>query len=554
MAAVQVNVPALLEVLRKRRTEIQVKSLKELLIKYVADCIPRSDDLTHGTIKLENLPLTIRKEVLDQLMGMRHKGDVDHHFQKRIDRVIEAYAQLISPDTKKIDLSGLISWCSQENVSKNITKALEVISAKAVCLEHLDLSFPEYTTFDRIQNSFLDDNSIRAILGMENLKIIRFSLVEYIPLKRICKNLQKLQYVECEFLQFSGVEDIEADIEDLKLSFSRLRVFLYGGFKHSFAQLLIQHLPNLYMVRDFDDILHFNSTFEELPIPAETSELRVMYTAPTTIDLPAKFPNVTHLNANCVEVEPENQHDSILRFTRIESLALNIQPFPSTLNSFLDAYGANLHTLMIRSGRTSSLKFSFQRIFDACPNLQKLTLTCVKISDDRQPLKSFAQLRELDWTPDSINDEFVVTNILAAPNLQKFSLSCNHSEMSARNLQKLTSLVAEKKILSKLTSLSLNFCDCIEQEVVVDINYEFLRALRDLVAVSAVHLPNLIDFKLGMCFEEYSETICIQSNLEYDLHYVFGRKFQDWIEDDSIVEFILAFNARKHPNLTVQVW
>ncbi|CAB3367607.1 Hypothetical predicted protein [Cloeon dipterum] len=276
----------------------------------------------------------------------------------------------------------------------------------------------------------------------------------------------------------------------------------------------------------------------ELAVPEETSALRHLHAAPTTFDLPAAFPNVTHLKADCTAIEPENKYASILRFSNIESLNLRIQPFAFTLNSFLEAYGGNLHTLMIES--KDWLNFSFSRIFDACPKLRKIELGHILILDDMKPLESFAQLRELHWKP---KNQFEMTNILSAPNLERVYLSCRHDWISVENLRKLMSLVADKKILSKLTSFSLRLFGSINYR---EINYDLLRALRDFVAVAAVHLPKLVNFKfwLGIKGRHPRLPRYFQSDNPEELGKI-GTKFQEWIGDDTIVEFIRAINVRK---------
>ncbi|XP_065345173.1 protein argonaute-2-like [Cloeon dipterum] len=271
--------------------------------------------------------------VLGQLMQLRDSGNVDNS-QEYIMEMIQAYSQLISQATKKVELTGFISFCRKPNTSRNTTTILEAILQKAAGLEHLDLRYNSIKFLLRCPA--LKNNSIEAILRMENLKMIQFWVV--------------------------------------------------------------------------------------------------------------KFEHVKH--AICTWHELEGAHNSILKFDNIDSLALYLRPNDSTLNSFLEAYGANLHTLVIEAEYSyyimdmPYINFSFERIFDACPKLQKLELHRVHILDDKKPLKSFAQLRELHWYPKYDLRHFCdLSNILAAPNLHKFTFPADRYKISTESLRKLTSLV-----------------------------------------------------------------------------------------------------------------
>ncbi|CAB3373170.1 Hypothetical predicted protein [Cloeon dipterum] len=387
LATTEMEVSVLLALVR-RRTE--VTSLKRLMIQFVAENIC---DYIQGEVKLEHLPLTLRAMVLQQLMQLRSKDNAGDK-QENVERMIEAYSQLVSAKTKKIELGGLISFSPEEYIARNTTDVLEAISSKAVGLEHLDLHENSRTRIVCLEN-----NSINAILRMENLKIIQFSRVEFTQVKRICQNLNQLQYVKCTKLVHAVREHV--DIEDFKSSFSRLRVFLFKApnrrFTKNLMMLCAQHLPKLQVISEFADTSSFNcSALQEKVIPEETSALRHLYTVPTKTDLPAAFPNITHLKANCFRVDG-TLHNSILKFKRVESLTLFVQPFTTTLDSYLKAYGANLHTIIIKT--IDFVIISFKRIFDACPNLEKLELCNLQVSDSKEPIESFAQLRSFHWTP-----------------------------------------------------------------------------------------------------------------------------------------------------------
>ncbi|CAB3373167.1 Hypothetical predicted protein [Cloeon dipterum] len=461
LATTEMEVSVLLALVR-RRTE--VTSLKRLMIQFVAENIC---DYIQGEVKLEHLPLTLRAMVLQQLMQLRSKDNAGDK-QENVERMIEAYSQLVSAKTKKIELGGLISFSPEEYIARNTTDVLEAISSKAVGLEHLDLHENSRTRIVCLEN-----NSINAILRMENLKIIQFSRVEFTQVKRICQNLNQLQYVKCTKLVHASVS-----VQSTK--------------------------PSVY--EKFDDALRPTlAKITKKVIPEETSALRHLYTVPTKTDLPAAFPNITHLKANCFRVDG-TLHNSILKFKRVESLTLFVQPFTTTLDSYLKAYGANLHTIIIKT--IDFVIISFKRIFDACPNLEKLELCNLQVSDSKEPIESFAQLRSFHWTPKhDKSDTFMVTNILAAPNLEKFSLKDLNNDLGVDDLRKLTSTVEDGMILRKLTSISLEYKGTIVES---DISYEWLRALRDFVAVAAAYLPNLVDFKLelkwrGGCCERLSD-------------------------------------------------
>ncbi|XP_065334231.1 uncharacterized protein LOC135935669 [Cloeon dipterum] len=205
---------------------------------------------------------------------------------------------------------------------------------------------------------------------------------------------------------------------------------------------------------------------------------------------------------------------------------------------------------MIRS-RHFPFYFKFKTIFDACPQLQKLEMWNVR-NLVKEPIGMFAQLRELEWgllgrCGQGEDYEIELTNILlAAPNLEKLSLAENSEyALSVEDLRKLTSLVVDKKILCKLTSIRLEIRLIPEYEL----NYDLLRALRDFVAVAAVRLPDLVEFYFllfGHDSEDLDEILEIGlcSSEEEDLMKI-AEHFEDCIGDSTIADFIRAINARK---------
>ncbi|CAB3367608.1 Hypothetical predicted protein [Cloeon dipterum] len=189
-----------------------------LMTKFVAANV---GNYIHGKLTLENLPFSLREMVLHQLMQRMCRNI---HSEKRdnvesVDCMIQAYLQLVGVTTKKIELGGFISLYLKGDTVQNVTKILEAISQKATNLEHLDF---QKNTLSQCFHYYpcLEKNSVEAIIRLEYLKIIHFSRIEYINVKLVCKNLKKLQYVECIRLEFTEEEeekdDIEADIEEFK--------------------------------------------------------------------------------------------------------------------------------------------------------------------------------------------------------------------------------------------------------------------------------------------------------------------------------------------------
>ncbi|CAB3384779.1 Hypothetical predicted protein, partial [Cloeon dipterum] len=459
-----------------------------------------------GGHDLAKLPACLRELLLLELVKRRSK-QIDGEEQKRNLPLRKAVHLLISSETKKFEFGGLISFSKMNNVLLNTFKILRILE-RAPNLQHLILNVEE---------------------RMDKLKIFKNThfCIKYGHTKSICKVLKNLQCVEFFHIDFSDMrlEDLGADIEDFKLSFSRLTEFLFQ--------------PREIICKFQTDLDCGEALIEESWIPAEPCALRHLCISPSTSDLPAVFPEVTNLQVYCAEDETEDKEDkfkSMLRFSGIECLLLNNLPTFSILERFIGAYGANLHTLMIyvEEDAMAGKSLSFSGIFASCPKLQKMQLLGVDISDDREAIDLFAPLREFEWTPYNIRlQKFEVTNILSAlPNLEKFTLF-GWEYLAVDDLKKLTSNIAHNMILDKLTTIKLLISHDTEDIFEVPL----LLAVRNLIAITAAFLPALVDIEFNTGYME-------SSSFDEDHIVYIGETFQEWIGEGSIANFIRAIKNR----------
>ncbi|XP_065336354.1 uncharacterized protein LOC135937189 [Cloeon dipterum] len=522
------------------------KTLKDLATRSIITKL--CTHLKGGGHNLAKLPACLRESLLLELVKRRSNKQYGEEQKRNLPLTMrKAVSLLISSETKKFEFGGLLSYTKRNNVLRNTFKILQILT-RAPNLEHLIINVKE--KFENHHYPLLEERSIQAISRMENLKILKIIefAVKYDDMKSICKVLKKLQYVEFFHIDFSDtrLEDLGADIEDFKSSFSRLTVILFESarvmlcpFERKLKRLCLQNLPNLKIIYKCQDYTNFDSPLEESLIPVEPCVLRHLCISPSTSDLPSVFPEVTNLHVRFPrnEITDEDKLKSILRFSSIECLLLNFPPTFSIFERVIGAYGANLHTLIIIAVEiTDGESPSFSRIFASCPKLQKLVLSGVDISDYKKPIDTFAPLREFEWTPyDTGLQTFEVTNILSAlPNLEKITLSDLES-LEVDDLKKLASNIKENKILGKLTEIKLIFPVCGHFES--DDDRVLLRAVRDIIANAVAYLPALVDIELYLGYR--------LNSLYQDQIRKIGEKFQELIGDDSIVKFIRTIENRK---------
>ncbi|XP_065349479.1 uncharacterized protein LOC135945608 [Cloeon dipterum] len=517
-------------------------TLKENMTRSIARKI---GNYLNGEQTLANLSIELRESVLLEFVQVTSGSSLGGS-QDFMARLEQALSHLTSAHTKKFKFGGLLSSRNFVTMPQDITKVLEVLSTKAKNLELLKINVKRKV---HALCPMLESKSIEAICKLVKLRILKISnfVVQYQKLKSICKVLINLRSVNVRFISFERdmePEDLDADIEDLKLSFSRLKEFLFSSLCsenpliQKLTTLCVQHLPQLEIVNDFAESVTYFSNLESTE-GVKNSDLRHLGVYPThNSDLSAVFPKVTHLKVLLMGDEPEENINSILHFSNIESLNFHSLPSVSVLDRFFGAYGANLLTLILSCDWQS---LSFSRIFAACPKLQVLKLDDVVISDDKEPIKEFAQLTELKWTlrkSDGLMPKSKVCNILSAlPNLKKLSLS-DWTDLEIDDLNKLTALIAGKKILGELTRLDLESKTELEDGA---IDVKLFRVFVDLIANAAAYLQNLAVFRLNLCYMKGKIAQHLKSKQPLQIGEI-GEKFQDWIGDKSIADFIRVIN------------
>ncbi|CAB3385616.1 Hypothetical predicted protein [Cloeon dipterum] len=91
------------------------------------------------------------------------------------------------------------------------------------------------------------------------------------------------------------------------------------------------------------------------------------------------------------------------------------------IHRILRKKGGNLKKLSLISV-DPKLKIKFKCIFEFCKNLESLYLKDMFISDDVEPINSFAKLKELYWDNGIVGHPMKLQNILSAPLLEKIMI------------------------------------------------------------------------------------------------------------------------------------
>ncbi|CAB3382802.1 Hypothetical predicted protein [Cloeon dipterum] len=477
-----------------------MRSLKEHATVHIAQ---KFMHYLKNETKLKTLPTCLLELILSKLTQIKCIDPRDRQGNETMDKIINALTLSISRETKAFEFNHILSYGSADSVLENADKILETIAEKAKKLQHLSVN-QDLINID--YDKSLNSRSITAICRMKNLTKLEISsiMIKYASLESICDELTKLVYLDVK-LDFSGTHLREKwkrrdVIEKFKSTFSRLKVFLFRPYFSNceeslkLTSLCMEHLTKLELILETEFTCPC-CTIKEPPLPADTSSLRRLSTVLCDWDLHLYYPNVTDLKVGWPYFEKDQRKlNSVLRFSKIESLHLYNLPSISMFNKISAAYGANLHSLTLDS---AGVDFKLSTVFAAFPNLSKLALNYVTFEDedDEQIQYSYAKLIELKWILCCVCDDsdpiFKVSKILSAPNLERVSLKRCH-RLDVKDLKKLTSLIESKQVLGKLSKLSLEFTDTCKDGV----NVEFLKAFKDFIQKSSAFLPKLLNLKL----------------------------------------------------------
>ncbi|CAB3384789.1 Hypothetical predicted protein [Cloeon dipterum] len=343
-------------------------------------------------------------------------------------------------------------------------------------------------------------------LDCANLQVL------YTTLAQLCSVVESLRHVN---VQINYTDGLLPDLNELKSSFCRLKVFLFTvwneeqhertsspSLEDRFWRLCVRELLNLEIVgRPADDpsLMHGNQRVIELP--ASTSNLRHLVTRANNLGMHLAFPNVTHLNIHLLGCVDRNKINAMLQFSsQIESLILICPQSGAVVSEFLARYGPTLKNLVIKSTWTA-LRYKFEPIFSLCPGLKKLTLFNVEMMDDMQTMKTLKELTHFEWLPPKrpyIERCATLSNILiSAPNLQRLKIQSEW--FFTKDLENISNLIVEQKILQKL---ELFHFDHVSDEDIpacfkIDRKFEqfaaFFPVFSDLMKNAIAYCPVLID-------------------------------------------------------------
>ncbi|CAB3376931.1 Hypothetical predicted protein [Cloeon dipterum] len=472
--------------------------------------------------KLCSLPCCLREQLLKHLTNIKcRKKDGDLVVLKRH---IKALHLLLCPQTKTIELNGLMSFCPAQLKYCYYTKVLQMIATLAPNVQFLEITDGRCEE----RSCYITEEMLTPIKSLSKLKKLRVDslCIEYNALKTLCREMPSLRYVDVIIDFYWNTDDLENDISDFESSFSHLTCFLFSGvilsmlrFEEWLKNLCIRHLPNLRVVHSLATCnitdIHIGIEEGELPLqpilpPLQESELRHLsvIVVPGLSELHQNLPKVTHLKVTPTVFweQDDLQIDSLLEFPAIQSLCLQQVPPPQILDRFLDKYGRNLRALYFAAEYYENLDYDLQldSVCKSCPNLEKLCLRHLRLLDDFSKNYYLPKLRELEWAPGRATRGACLSNILSAPNLEKISLLTQGDfDFDLSDLKKVSTLICQGKILRRLTNFKFQLLYCIPLKKT---NVEYFKALSELLKNASAFLPNLLDLDGNFYFNTESRT------------------------------------------------
>ncbi|XP_065353180.1 uncharacterized protein LOC135948047 [Cloeon dipterum] len=329
---------------------------------------------------------------------------------------------------------------------------------------------------------------------MQHLKQLEFGdfqIISYYNLRHICEALKNsLNHLQAR------IDLPQDDIcrSSLKHSFQNLKVFRFEEFmvgedgvrrrlnNGPLTQLCVRRLTKLQVVQDYVDGQSYpppmntdtccgRSDLQQLSVEAETASEK----------LPLLFQKVTRLQVKWIGSNDTNI-DSLLQFRHVSVLVLDNFSSNRMLDAFLLRYGGQLHTLSLRVGSESKLCLKFATVFKACPNLERLFLEGLEMTDTSViTVESFTSLKELRWSQKR-GKKASILSVLSAPDLEQVTVDV--SNVSVDELKVASLLASKKKIFGKLRTLRLTIGCC---EQVGTTERDISQALEDLATNAYAH-------------------------------------------------------------------
>ncbi|CAB3374769.1 Hypothetical predicted protein [Cloeon dipterum] len=443
--------------------------------------------------RLERLVGPLRDRVLRKLMNIKCHNVSGNMLCFLV--VMEALPLLLSTHTREFSFDWLMSLCSQTFWPHYRQEVLRLIVNLAPKIRTLTMN--SYSSILMPVLKPIKRNLLTPITKMKNLQKLELSThsISFESVLRLCKSLRFLQSLSVTELIFE--EPQQFNIEAIKKQLSRLRVFKFAiiesqrKYWYTLRRICTENLPNLLILVGDVRISQYYGGYRDMGPEcilrgSKTSKLRHLFTSSrqlfATCQSHRLFPDVTHLmilwerNWNHSELEVK----SLLQFTKIECLCFYYVPSSEIFERFLKTYGRNLRTLYLMSYNVPTvLTFSAGKLFRFCPKLETLFMTSQTVfAPDQQTIQFFAELKNFAIY---CHTEVSVLSFLSAPKLEKLCLNGNLRLI--RDAQKVSTLIAEKKIFQQLETLEVICCTCSDLGTPTLTGYETIfEFLKDCIA------------------------------------------------------------------------
>ncbi|CAB3366829.1 Hypothetical predicted protein [Cloeon dipterum] len=507
--------------------------------------------------KLLNLPGFARETIMLELTRLKcSKVDGDLEI---FEFLLRAFKLLLSPQTKRIELNGLMTFCPEFLKTNKVTEILQLIVVHAPNVQSLIINEKLRLCSSEERNEAATKKMCLAIGKLTKLIHLQLEMYQiyYTDVELICRKLRKLEYLIVRIIPEFDLR-IE-NVEKFKSSFCRLKVFVFGDpriNRSMLTQLCLLHLPNLEILQNYADdskIGHYDfapnltAELQQVVRPA----LRHLSTdCPCPLKLHEVFPNVSHLRIKMnFRLDRVCDVDPFMHFTKIKSLALIDLPLNKT-EELLKKYGKNLTSLRIRHFFEDACSYSFKRIFELCPKLELLGLDGVQMSDDNESITSFAELKHFEWsvmfTDLLAHKQFHLSNILKAPKLEAFSLY-SREQFRASDLKMLLVLICNKQILGNLQYLLLDVCPVSRMHN--DINDPCFKIFSTLLKNASAFLPKLVD--LDVFLKIYgAQEVPSEKRCKYVMEHPSSAFCSEdmaanlgWLGEANLIKFLHAFKV-----------
>ncbi|CAB3386404.1 Hypothetical predicted protein [Cloeon dipterum] len=462
----------------KHLANMSLNETRQMILKaQVAYCLGNPIDTPFLDILISCHERKKDETLQKKLMKTKCPYIIKHHIELMA-YMAPAFQDLLSRNLKAIDLTGLMTFCHEDQkynafkmvifriflYAENI-EAVQIFSeGDAECYKFPHITVDEPLVLDALK-------SLKHLRELQ-ITIFTFNLKDVMALCRPSKTgYSNLEYINVNL----KVEELP-EKNELRFKLGNLKVFQCENLLDHDLEKFAEFITNPFFT---------NHEIVKSSLHPDLQHLSIDKRIKWQNDFGKYLDSVKHLKIDFEGWEVPKCLINEKQVWNLVSLSLQNGTYDALLK-MLKSYGPNLRELhaVIDKNDTSTSTVSFPSIFNKCPKLEKIYVISQKYKKERKPISFFAKIIEMKIDSKAL----MKSNILEAPELKKLELLI-HEESSIIGKHWFSS---DKWILQNLEHMTIDMRWFRAQQV----NEEHFKEIALLIKAVLHPLPRICVIKL----------------------------------------------------------